>query len=347
MPEARPASALLCGLKGRCPRCGQGRLFSGRAELRDSCGGCGLSYAFADPGDGPAVFAIFILGGLVLGGALLVEFKFRAPALGARWALGGPHPAPRLRPVAASQGDADRPAVQAQGRTGALWAPLIGAMWQRLRQARLLWPALFGAAVLAMLIGLGVWQLERLQEKEALLARLAARVGVEPQPLATVERQWHANGDVDYLHARAKGRFHHDKERYLYAPGPAVLGWHVYTPLEIAPGRLLWVNRGWVDDPHKRPDQRAPGQLAGETEVRGLIRRTSPPGPFTPSNDAAGNLWYWPDLPHLTNSAFGASPDRDPAFPPRGRCRIPRPPAAFPVAASPGATCPIAIWAML
>ena len=70
-------------------------------------------------------------------------------------------------------------------------------MWQRLRHAQLLWPALFGAAVLAMLIGLGVWQLERLKEKEALLARLAARVDVEPQPLATVERQWHANGDVD------------------------------------------------------------------------------------------------------------------------------------------------------
>jgi uncharacterized protein (DUF983 family) len=80
MPEARPASAWLCGLKGRCPRCGQGRLFSAGLKLRDSCSGCGLSYAFADPGDGPAVFAIFILGGLVLGGALLVEFKFRAPA---------------------------------------------------------------------------------------------------------------------------------------------------------------------------------------------------------------------------------------------------------------------------
>ena len=80
MPEARPASALLCGLKGRCPRCGQGPLFSAGLKLRDSCSGCGLSYAFADPGDGPAVFAIFILGGLVLGGALLVEFKFRAPA---------------------------------------------------------------------------------------------------------------------------------------------------------------------------------------------------------------------------------------------------------------------------
>ena len=47
--------------------------------MRESCGPCGLSYAFADAGDGPAVFAIFILGFLVLGGALLVEFKLGAP----------------------------------------------------------------------------------------------------------------------------------------------------------------------------------------------------------------------------------------------------------------------------
>jgi uncharacterized protein (DUF983 family) len=39
-----------------------------------------LSYAFADSGDGPAVFAIFILGFLILGGALLVEFKLNPPA---------------------------------------------------------------------------------------------------------------------------------------------------------------------------------------------------------------------------------------------------------------------------
>ena len=38
-----------------------------------------LSYAFADSGDGPAVFAIFILGFLVLGGALLVEFRLGPP----------------------------------------------------------------------------------------------------------------------------------------------------------------------------------------------------------------------------------------------------------------------------
>jgi uncharacterized protein (DUF983 family) len=47
--------------------------------LRESCDRCGLSYAFADAGDGPAVFAIFILGFVVLGGALLLEFRAGPP----------------------------------------------------------------------------------------------------------------------------------------------------------------------------------------------------------------------------------------------------------------------------
>lgn len=45
-------------------------------ELRDDCESCGLSYRFINTGDGPAVFAIFILGFLVLGLALYVEFTY-------------------------------------------------------------------------------------------------------------------------------------------------------------------------------------------------------------------------------------------------------------------------------
>jgi uncharacterized protein (DUF983 family) len=76
----RAASAFVCGLRSRCPRCGRGNLFSKGLVLRDGCERCGLSYAFADAGDGPAVFAIFILGALVLGGALILEFKVGPPA---------------------------------------------------------------------------------------------------------------------------------------------------------------------------------------------------------------------------------------------------------------------------
>ena len=186
----------------------------------------------------------------------------------------------------------------------------MGVMWQRLRQARLVWASIAALAVLAGLIGLGLWQLERLAWKEALLARLAARVAAEPMELAAVERRWQSDGDVEYLHAVASGRFHHDQERYLYAPQPEGLGWHVYTPLEISPGRILWVNRGWVDDAHKSPQRRALGQVDGEVRVKGLIRRSQPPGMFTPANDVAGNLYYWPDLPQMTATAFGAeAPD--------------------------------------
>jgi uncharacterized protein (DUF983 family) len=72
-------SPFVAGLKARCPRCGQGALFRSGLILRDTCERCGLDYGFADSGDGPAVFAIFILGFLVLGGALLVEFRIGPP----------------------------------------------------------------------------------------------------------------------------------------------------------------------------------------------------------------------------------------------------------------------------
>lgn len=80
MAENAPkASVLAVGLTARCPRCGKGALFKSGLVLRDKCSNCGLSYAFADSGDGPAVFAIFILGFVILGGALLVEFKLNPP----------------------------------------------------------------------------------------------------------------------------------------------------------------------------------------------------------------------------------------------------------------------------
>jgi uncharacterized protein (DUF983 family) len=77
--HAPDASVLAAGLKGRCPRCGRGALFRNGLVLRERCESCGLGYAFADSGDGPAVFAIFILGFLILGGALLLEFKVGPP----------------------------------------------------------------------------------------------------------------------------------------------------------------------------------------------------------------------------------------------------------------------------
>jgi uncharacterized protein (DUF983 family) len=67
------------GLLGRCPACGQGRLFQGFLKLRPACEKCGLDYGFADAGDGPAVFVILIGGAIVVFAALLTEVVYQPP----------------------------------------------------------------------------------------------------------------------------------------------------------------------------------------------------------------------------------------------------------------------------
>ena len=53
-----PLTPWKVGLRGRCPRCGEGPLFRGFLALEERCGECGLDYSFADPADGPAFFVI-------------------------------------------------------------------------------------------------------------------------------------------------------------------------------------------------------------------------------------------------------------------------------------------------
>src|SRR5262249_48038308 len=78
---ATSLSPVLAGVRCRCPRCGRGALFAGpfTLSIRDRCEACGLELKFVDSGDGPAVFAILVLGVIVLGAALIVEFKFAPP----------------------------------------------------------------------------------------------------------------------------------------------------------------------------------------------------------------------------------------------------------------------------
>ena len=74
-----PQSSFKVGLKACCPRCGEGRLFTGFLTVPPKCEVCGLDYAFADAGDGPAVFIMMIAGFIVVGMALYVEVKYQPP----------------------------------------------------------------------------------------------------------------------------------------------------------------------------------------------------------------------------------------------------------------------------
>ncbi|WP_374656533.1 DUF983 domain-containing protein [Phenylobacterium sp.] len=70
---------LLAGLKGRCPNCGVGRLFSGFLTVAPACDHCGYNLAKADSGDGPAVFVILIAGFLCAFAMLFVEMAYKPP----------------------------------------------------------------------------------------------------------------------------------------------------------------------------------------------------------------------------------------------------------------------------
>lgn len=149
---------------------------------------------------------------------------------------------------------------------------------------------------LAILIGLGTWQLQRRVEKHALLDQIASRQNAPPAPIEILL----ATGDyAAHRPAIAQGTFEHASESYVYAPRPnegsARPGFKVITPLRLASGGLILVDRGWVDERHKLPESRKTGQSEGETEIEGRLRPSSRPSTFTPPPDAASSTFYQRD----------------------------------------------------
>ncbi len=74
-----PVSLARAAFACRCPRCGEGRLFTGLLTVRPACPSCALDFSGEDAGDGPQVFVIFFLGLIVVGLAAVVELKFAPP----------------------------------------------------------------------------------------------------------------------------------------------------------------------------------------------------------------------------------------------------------------------------
>jgi len=161
-------------------------------------------------------------------------------------------------------------------------------------------------AGLALLIGLGVWQLKRLEWKQGLIAQIEARTKGPPITLEDAVALAGQGRDPSYYRVGVDGRFHHAKERYLYAVSDGRVGWHVITPLETEDGDIVLVDRGFVPDELKDPSARALGQVENVVTVTGIARSPETQTLFTPDNEPKVNRWFWRDLAGMARSMFPA-----------------------------------------
>ncbi len=163
----------------------------------------------------------------------------------------------------------------------------------------LLWPAAATSVMFALLVSLGFWQLRRLGEKEALIARIETRASAPLQDLPP-RGQWAAlrAEDYDFTHARARGRFLANGDALIFAPPPEGAnrepGYLVLTPFTLADGGVILVDRGFLPN-SKAMDAALRAPPAGETTLVGLMRAPQSRNAFTPADEPARGLFYTRD----------------------------------------------------
>lgn len=164
----------------------------------------------------------------------------------------------------------------------------------------LLAPGLAALAALAILVGLGTWQLARKDEKEALIARIVERTRAAPEA-PPAPSAWDAARD-EFRHVRVSGTFLNEKETLVHGlapgdvPGNALQGFAVLTPLKRADGGIVLVNRGFVPTELRRPQDRPASLVAGETSVTGILRASEARTLFVPAPDPARGEWFNRDI---------------------------------------------------
>ena len=179
------------------------------------------------------------------------------------------------------------------------------------RRRSLLWLGLFALLALSGLVGLGLWQLQRLAWKEDLIAEVDARVAAPPVD-APSSADWAklAPSDYEYRHVRLSGVYEFRRQALVFRAleqargrysGP---GYLVLTPLRLSDGAYVIVNRGFA--PQALRDRvAAPAQdESDETIVTGLMRSSEPRNWFTPPDDPTHGQWFTRD-PAAIATALG------------------------------------------
>lgn len=160
-------------------------------------------------------------------------------------------------------------------------------------------PSLAALVALAILIGLGTWQLQRKAWKEGLIAQIEARAYGEPGPIVPEDQwpTWRADQD-EFRKVRVTGRFLHEFEAPVYGllpgerQGAPIQGYYLITPLKLASGAIVMVNRGFVPMDLRDPGRRPESQPQDEVTVTGLVRAPEARNPFTPDDNPAKNQWF-------------------------------------------------------
>ncbi|MCJ2126004.1 SURF1 family protein [Methylobacterium sp. J-077] len=161
-------------------------------------------------------------------------------------------------------------------------------------------PGLATLIALAILVSLGIWQIERKVWKEDLIDRIVRQTRAEPVAPPAPEA-WDPGRD-EFRHVRVAGRFANDRETLVHGlaagetPGRALQGYYVITPLLRAEGGTVLINRGFVPTELKAQADRRDGLIEGPTTVTGILRASEPRGMFVPEADPVRGEWFNRDV---------------------------------------------------
>ena len=163
----------------------------------------------------------------------------------------------------------------------------------------LLVPAIAAAMAFAVLIGLGIWQLERKTWKENLIATLAERMSgpVSPVP-ARGEWQSLTPAADEFRRVRMRARFDPAHEARVYSGGAGLRddvkspGYFAFAPARLPDGSTIVVNRGHVDNPNPDASLKPVALPADAVDIVGVMRWPEQPGSFVSAHSDRQDLWF-------------------------------------------------------
>lgn len=145
----------------------------------------------------------------------------------------------------------------------------------------------------AILISLGVWQVNRLHWKLGLIAHVNRSMHAAP---LSPDEALAMGPAAQYRRVALDGHFDDAKEAYVFGTDGGAPVYHVIVSFTVDDGRVFLVDRGVVPKEKLDPATRLAGQITGETHVVGVWRTPDPPGAFTPAPDIAHRIWFAHDL---------------------------------------------------